>query len=154
MVELARRGRDDPGLDECGLMIVRQNRWRAARFGLEAGLVDPRTGRRSSAREVIKGLVERLRGTAEALGLRRQLGLVRAMADGPGGAERQLAVFERTGDLAAVARHMAGGHAPEPGPTPPAFDVARPRRQSLWRGPRPGSRTPVPPAGRRRVPVA
>ena len=57
---------------------------------------------------MIKGLVDRLRGTAEALGCTRQLERVRTMADGPGGAERQLAVFERTGDLAAVARHMTG----------------------------------------------
>jgi hypothetical protein len=68
---------------------------------------------------VINGLVERLRGTAEELGCDRQLSLVRAMADGPGGAGRQLAVFERTGDLAAVARHMTGGHAMETGPFAP-----------------------------------
>lgn len=113
MADLARED-GGPGLDECGLMIVRQNRWRAARFGLEAGLVDPRTGRPSPARDVIKGLVERLRETAEGLGCATYLDLVRAMSDGPGGAERQLAVFERTGDLAAVARHMTGGWAPEP----------------------------------------
>jgi carboxylate-amine ligase len=116
VVELARGDDSDPGLDECGLMMVRQNRWRAARFGLEAGLVDPRTGLRSSAREIIKDLTMRLDETAEDLGCARQLGQVRAMADGPGGAARQLAVFERTGDLTAVARHMTGWHTPEPGP--------------------------------------
>jgi hypothetical protein len=49
------------------------------------------------------------------------------MADGPGGAARQLAVFERTGDLTAVARYLTGWHTPEPGPGvagPAARDVA------------------------------
>jgi glutamate---cysteine ligase / carboxylate-amine ligase len=108
------RGDGAPGLDECGLMIVRQNRWRAARFGLGAELIDPRTGRPSSARDAIKGLVVRLWRVAEQLGCSHRLGMAWAMADGQGGAERQLAVFERTGDLAAVARHTTGGHAPGP----------------------------------------
>jgi len=91
-------------LDEGGLMIVRQNRWRAARFGLGAELVDPYTGDAAPARRVCKDLVERLRGVAEELECASELGLVRSMADGPTGAERQLAVFERTGDLVEVVR--------------------------------------------------
>jgi hypothetical protein len=63
---------------------------------------------------VIANLVERLRGAAERLGCAPELGRVRAMVSAPCGAERQLAVFERTGDLVAVARHMAGGSAPGP----------------------------------------
>ena len=67
VVSLAREDADEPGLDECGLMIVRQNRWRAARFGLGAQLVDPRSGRPSSARDTAKDLVQRLSGLAESL---------------------------------------------------------------------------------------
>lgn len=115
VVDLARGEDGDAGLDECGLMIVRQNRWRAARFGLEAELVDPRTGRPWPARERIKDMVGSLRETAEGLGCARHLGQVRAMADGADGATRQLDVFGRTGDLAAVVRHMAGGHASQSG---------------------------------------
>ena len=60
------------------------------------------------------------------------------MADGPGGAERQLAVFERTGDLAAVARHLAGG--PSPGPTsrPPDRGASAAARAALARPGRSG----------------
>jgi carboxylate-amine ligase len=123
LVVVSARGHDnEPRMDECGVMMVRQNRWRAARFGLGSELVDPRTGRPSRAREVIKDLVERLWGEAEHLGCARQLGLAWAMADGPSGAERQLAVFEQTGDLAAVARHMTGGHSPEPGHPAPVHE--------------------------------
>jgi carboxylate-amine ligase len=140
VAELARGDDGDPGLDECGLMIVRQNRWRAARFGLGAELIDPRTGRPSSARELIKDLVGRLRETAEDLGCARELVQVGAMADGADGATRQLAVFERTGDLAAVARHMTGGHAPEPGLSAPilhdrdGLGVGAPAAGSVSRG--------------------
>lgn len=120
VADLSRGRAEAPGLDECGRAIVHQNRWRAARFGLGAELVDPRSGRRSSARDAIKGLVVRLSGVAEELGCSHQLDQVRAMADGPGGAERQLAVFERTGDLTAVARHMTGEPARVSGRPSPA----------------------------------
>jgi len=60
VVDLASRRTDLPALDECGLAMVRQNRWRAARFGLDASLVDPRTGSKATARDVIKNLVIRL----------------------------------------------------------------------------------------------
>jgi carboxylate-amine ligase len=93
-----------PCLDECGRMIVRQNQWRAARFGLGAELIEARSGRSATAREVAKDLAVRLGGLAKALGCVAELGLVRVMADGPSGAERQLAVFERTGDLTEVVR--------------------------------------------------
>ncbi|MFO0956061.1 MAG: YbdK family carboxylate-amine ligase [Isosphaeraceae bacterium] len=110
VVELARRG-GPPGLDECGMMIVRQNRWRAARHGLDAEIVDPRTGRGLPAREVIQRHVSRLRPIAGDLGCSRQLDRAWAMAGGAGGAGQQLAVFERTGDLEAVVRHMTCGAA-------------------------------------------
>lgn len=105
VVDLARGG-SAPIDDECGLMMVRQNRWRAARYGLGAVFVDPRTGAAVSARERIQGLVERLQGVAAELGCARQLERVRAMAGSPSGAERQLAVYRQTGDLREVVRRQ------------------------------------------------
>ena len=70
--DLARPVEGGPApLDQCGRMMVRQNRWRAARYGLGATLVDPRTGRPSPASDVLKGMVDRMSGVAEALGCRR-----------------------------------------------------------------------------------
>ncbi len=107
--DLARPGVGGPTPpDQCGQMMVRQNRWRAARYGLGAPLVDLRTGRPSPASDVLKGMVDRLSGTAEVLGCADQLHMVRKMAEGPGGADLQIAHFERTGDLKAVARFQAG----------------------------------------------
>jgi hypothetical protein len=53
-------------------------------------------------------LVVRLRSTAEALRCSTQLDWASRMADSAGGAERQLAAFNQTGDLAAVVRRMVG----------------------------------------------
>lgn len=115
VVELAREGNGDSDLGECRRMILRQNRWRAARFGLGADLVDVRSGTVSPARDALKAMIVRLWGTAEALGCAHQLAQVWAGLDGSCGAERQLAIFERTGDLAAVVRHTIGGSTPDTG---------------------------------------
>jgi carboxylate-amine ligase len=105
---LAREGGEPPPPDECNQLMLRQNRWRASRYGMDAVLVDPATGRTSTARDVITELADRLAGEAESLGCSRRLADVRAMAKGPGGAGRQLAIFQQTHDLVAVARHQAG----------------------------------------------
>lgn len=103
--------------DECGQLMDRQNRWRAARYGLEATLVDLRTGRPAPVRGLVEALADRLRGVAEELECADHLGHVRAMARGPGGADRQLEVFHRTGDITAVARLQAAGlGSASPGP--------------------------------------
>jgi carboxylate-amine ligase len=118
------------GLDGCGEQVVRLNRWRASRFGLEAVLVDPWSGGKSTAREIAKRLVVRLRSTAEALHCSTQLDWVSRMADGPGGAERQLATFNQTGDLAAVVMRMTGN----PGQSPESVSRSRVDRGPEVRG--------------------
>jgi len=121
VTDLAQGGGDSVD-DECGLTIVRQNRWRASRYGLGAEFIDPRTGRSAPARELITDAIDRLRDVAAALGCARQLEQARVMAAGASGAERQLAVFERTGDLLEVVRRQMTGH----GTTVPALDGAMP----------------------------
>jgi carboxylate-amine ligase len=122
VVDLA--GGGDRSLDECGMMIARQNRWRAARYGLDAEFIDPRTALPSSARDTIRGLVERLAGVGEQLGCARQLECARAMAEGESGADRQLAVHRRTGDLLDVARWQTNGSTATSAPVPSAVGAA------------------------------
>jgi carboxylate-amine ligase len=116
--DLAREA--DSGLashDEHQALMVRQNRWRACRFGLGAELVDPSIGEARTAREVARHLVDHLAPTAEALGCVRHLDRVAALADAPTGAERQLDLFRRTGDLAEVVRRLSEASALGPSPT-------------------------------------
>ena len=90
----------------CHPFLIRQNKWRACRYGMDARLVDPQTLQSIPARKVVHALVDRLEDRAVELGCPAQLEIVRAMADEPTGSVRQLEIFRETGDLAEVVRRM------------------------------------------------
>lgn len=89
---------------DCHPFLVRQNKWRACRYGMEARLVDPTTFQAVPARELVHGLVQRLGDRAEELGCAQYLLDLHDLAEEPTGAERQMRAFEETGDLAEVVR--------------------------------------------------
>jgi carboxylate-amine ligase len=91
---------------DCHPMIVRQNKWRACRYGLDASLVDSYTYESRSAREMVPPLVERLRPVAQELGCAPYLEHLLVMATGPSGADRQIAALESCGDPAAAVRQL------------------------------------------------
>lgn len=95
--------RQEPCLD-VHPVLVRQNRWRACRYGLDAALVDPVTLHARPARRLAHDLVRRLSGIARDLGCQHDLERIHEVIDGPGGAERQTAVYEATGSLVEVVR--------------------------------------------------
>ena len=87
-------------------MMIRQNKWRAARFGMEAKLVDGITYEEKSVRERVGDLVSVLMPTAERLHSTHWLERVGRMAEGANGAQRQLAEYERSGSHAESIRKM------------------------------------------------
>jgi carboxylate-amine ligase len=89
---------------DCHPMLVRQNKWRACRFGMAAELVDPTTLACMPARKVVRQLVERLRPVAQELRCEPYLEHVVEMAEAPTGADRQIAVYKETGDPVEVVR--------------------------------------------------
>ena len=89
-------------------LLLRQNRWRACRFGLDARLVDPWTLEAQPARGAAEALIRRLEEISGRLGCRRQLGHALDMTVRPTGAERQLLLHDEVGDLAEVVRRMSG----------------------------------------------
>ncbi len=89
---------------DCHPFMVRQNKWRACRHGMQARLVDPATQECRPARQVVRSLVGRLIDTADELGCRSDLDHVLEMAERPTGADRQVQAFEETGDLVAIVR--------------------------------------------------
>lgn len=91
---------------DCHPFMVRQNKWRACRFGLDAQLVDPASLRPLPARRVIRKLVERLSGVGQTLGCADWLEAASALSDQPTGSAQQLAHFERCGNLPAVVAQM------------------------------------------------
>ncbi len=122
--DLTRRRSSDSELDGCFPLLVRQNRWRAARFGLGAALVDHRSGRPTPAWQAVCEMTDRLEANASRLGCLPQLAYARTMAENPSGAERQLALYQRTGDLTEVVRLQIGE--PSPAPTSASRHQERP----------------------------
>jgi glutamate---cysteine ligase / carboxylate-amine ligase len=91
---------------DCHPFLIRQNKWRACRYGMDAKLVDPATHQSTNARQVVHHLVDRLRVRADELGCSKYLEIVDAMADRPTGSVRQLNIFNETSNLAEVVRRM------------------------------------------------
>ena len=89
---------------DCHPMMVRQNKWRAARYGLSGQLIEPHSLEVMLARKVVTQLVERLRDVAEELRCSSYLEHVLEMAANPTGAKRQLAIYQKTGDPGEVVR--------------------------------------------------
>jgi carboxylate-amine ligase len=91
---------------DCHPMMVRQNKWRACRFGLNAELVDPFTCEPRRVRDLVPPLVEQLRPTAQELGCSDYLDQVVTLATGQSWADRQLEVLRKMGNPQDVVRHF------------------------------------------------
>ncbi len=99
-------------------MLVAQNKWRAARFGTAALLVDPHTFQSQPVPEVIDGLLKRLGPTAEDLGCAAWLERCRALAAAPNWADRQVSMLNELGDAQELVRRLIALARLTP-PTPP-----------------------------------
>jgi carboxylate-amine ligase len=86
--------------------MLDENRWLAARHGLDGQLVDLPHRRRVGTRELAERLLERLAPHAEALGSAAELAGVRDLLERGNGAARQLVVYEANHDLAEVMREI------------------------------------------------
>jgi carboxylate-amine ligase len=87
-------------------MIVRQNKWHAARYGLEASLVESETYRLEPVRQTLRVLARQLRPTAERLDCLPYLERLTALADRPTWAQRQLDALKESNDPAEMVRRM------------------------------------------------
>jgi carboxylate-amine ligase len=79
--------------------IIDENRWLAARHGLEAELFDPASGTRRPARELAAELRERLAGYAVELACEAELEGVADLLAAGNGAARQRMVYEANHDV-------------------------------------------------------
>ncbi len=94
-------------LQDAHPMMVRQNKWRAARYGRAARLVDSKTYQAVPLEDLVGQLIEWLTPTAMELGCAGYLRGVADLAAGPTGSERQLAIFAETGDPAEIVRRLS-----------------------------------------------
>ncbi|QEO10586.1 glutamate--cysteine ligase [Protaetiibacter larvae] len=97
-------GRELPGLPP---WYHRENKWRAARYGLEAELIVDRAGRERPVGAHLEELLDELAPIADELGCASELAGVRRTLDTGASYQRQLAVADAAGgELGAVAAHL------------------------------------------------
>ncbi len=81
---------------------IRENKWRAARYGLDAEIIRDEEGNLLSLRRSISDIVETLEPIAERLGCRDELVGIHDILENGTSASRQREVFAQTHDLSAV----------------------------------------------------
>ena len=91
---------------DCHPMMVRQNKWRAGRYGNRAKLVNSYTFQVQPVTEICESLIERLLPQAEQLNCVDYLQEVQRMADEPNWSMRQREILQQTGDLREIVRQM------------------------------------------------
>lgn len=87
-------------------MMVRQNKWRAARYGLDAKLVDTVTHEIKPVRQILREWAAKFRPLGEELGCAPYLERLLHVAESPGSSKKQLADLKETGEFPGVVRAM------------------------------------------------
>src|SRR5205814_10195668 len=102
VVKLYRLRRGNLGFRVYRRALIEENKWRAARWGIEGKLIDFGKRQEVSMRELAVELLEFIDDVVDDLGSRREVEYVRKIIAEGTSAERQLRVYGETGDLAAV----------------------------------------------------
>jgi carboxylate-amine ligase len=86
--------------------LIEENKWRAARYGLDGKLID--FGRRAEVpmRDLALELLEFIDDVVDELGSRKEVEYVHTVLRDGTSADQQLAVFRKTNDLKAVVHHV------------------------------------------------
>ncbi|MGE0441685.1 MAG: YbdK family carboxylate-amine ligase [Gemmatimonadales bacterium] len=87
--------------------LLRENKWRAARHGLNADFVVDPSGQSEPIRATLRRIIDELAPTADRLGCRTELERLRPLAEGaPTSAARQREVLSRSTSLPAVTESL------------------------------------------------
>ncbi len=89
------------------ITLVAENKWRAARDGLHARLIDLEQDTERPAADALRSLAERCLPAARRLGCAAELERVDEVVARGSGADEQLRVYEETDSLLAVAQWLA-----------------------------------------------
>jgi carboxylate-amine ligase len=98
--------RGEPPVTE-QITLIAENKWRAARHGLDAKLIDFANDSERPAADAVRDLVERSRPAAEELGCAAEIDLVEGVLTRGTGAAEQVEIYEESGSLLAVAEWLA-----------------------------------------------
>jgi carboxylate-amine ligase len=99
-------GKEIPGFHR---ILTSENKWLAARYGLEAPLIDLATGRRNRVpvAQLIRRTLRDIEPHARELGSERELEGIREILARGNGADRQLRIFNANRDITEVAREIS-----------------------------------------------
>ena len=87
--------------------FIEDNKWRAVRYGLDGDLIDFGKGEAFPAKRLIREIIEWfVDDVVDELGSRKEIEYAFRIMDEGASADRQVAVFEKTGDLKAVVDHL------------------------------------------------
>ena len=86
--------------------LIEENKWRAARYGIEGKFIDFGKEAEVPMRELIPELLDFVDDVLDELGSRSAVEYIHTIMNKGTSAERQLRVYEQTGDLKDVVRHL------------------------------------------------
>jgi carboxylate-amine ligase len=99
--------RDNLTFREYPAALIDENKWRAVRYGLDGNLLDLGKQQELPARELIRELIEWfLDDVLDELGTRKEVEYAFRILETGSSADRQIATFQRTGDLKDVADQL------------------------------------------------
>jgi carboxylate-amine ligase len=111
--ELAEHYEAGKSLSRYPYEMLDENKWLAARHGLEGELVDLPVTDRVAAAELVRRLMERLRPHAEELGSVDEFDGLQDILENGTGAARQALVYDANHDLQEVVREIVAASVPE-----------------------------------------
>ncbi|CAA9253637.1 MAG: FIG00909275: hypothetical protein [uncultured Chthoniobacterales bacterium] len=86
--------------------LLDENRWRASRYGIDGKLIDFGKKQEVETRDLIHELLEFIAPEVDELGSHREMAHIEKILSEGTGADRQLRVWEQTGDMHAVVDHI------------------------------------------------
>src|ERR1700757_16195 len=86
--------------------LIEENKWRAARYGIEGKLIDFGKESEVPMRELALELLDFVDDVLDELGSRGAVEYIHTILKDGTSAERQLRVYQQTGDLKAVVKHL------------------------------------------------
>jgi carboxylate-amine ligase len=104
--ELCEHYESGEALSEYPYEMLDENKWLAARHGLDGELVDLPSKDRVATKELVRRVVDRVRGHSEELGSADELSGIDDLLQRGNGAARQIVVYEANHDLREVVREI------------------------------------------------
>jgi glutamate---cysteine ligase / carboxylate-amine ligase len=106
IVKLYRLRERNLGFRQYPRALIEENKWRAARWGIDGKLIDFGKRQEVPMRDLALELLQFVDDVVDDLGSRREVDYVRKILAEGTSAERQLRVYRDTGDLTAVVRAL------------------------------------------------